>query len=100
MLLMPALLVGKSRMMQAGLLRTGWRLRRAVPWSATVHDYFTWWNCDGTFDRIHHGLYADCRDKAERGADPTAGIIDSLEREKRRKSGAPASIRTRSMPAS
>src|ERR1700687_4087168 len=43
----------------------------------TLHDYFTWWNCDGTLDRIHHALYVECRDKAEREASPTACIIDS-----------------------
>jgi hypothetical protein len=64
-----------------------------------VHDYFTWWNCDGTLDHIHHALYAECREKAERGADPTAGIIDS-QSVKSAEKGGPASIRTGSMLAS
>src|SRR6266480_3988250 len=35
------------------------------------------WNCDGTLDRIHHALYAACREQGEREASPTAAIIDS-----------------------
>jgi transposase len=27
------------------------------PPRSTLHDYFTWWICDGTLDRIHHALY-------------------------------------------
>jgi hypothetical protein len=42
-----------------------------------LHDYFTWWICDGTLDRIHHALYVGCREKAEREAGPTACDIDS-----------------------
>ena len=26
--------------------------------SAAQHDYFTWWHCDGTLDRIHHAARA------------------------------------------
>ena len=47
------------------------------PPRSTLHDYFTWWICDGTLDRIHHALYVECREKAEREASPTACIIDS-----------------------
>ena len=43
----------------------------------TAHNYFVWWHCDGTLDRIHHALYVECREKAEREASPTADIIDS-----------------------
>jgi hypothetical protein len=42
-----------------------------------VHDYLSLWNWDGTLDRIHHVLYAECREKAAREASPTACIIDS-----------------------
>jgi transposase len=34
------------------------------PPRSTLHDYFTWWNCDGTLNRIHHALYVKCREKA------------------------------------
>jgi hypothetical protein len=44
---------------------------------STVHNYFVWWQCDRVLDRIHHALYVECRDKAEREASPTAAIIDS-----------------------
>jgi transposase len=84
------------------ILITGcqWRyIPKDFPPRSTVHDYFTWWNCDGTLDHIHHALYAECREKAERGADPTAGIIDS-QSVKSAEKGGPASIRTASMPAS
>jgi hypothetical protein len=50
-------------------------------------------------DRIHHTLYVECRDKAEREASPTAAIIDS-QSVKSAEKGGPASIRTGSMRAS
>src|SRR4029077_19182934 len=59
------------------ILSTGcqWRyLPKDFPPRSTVHDYFTWWNCDGTLDRIHHALYVECREKLEREASPTARI--------------------------
>jgi transposase len=57
------------------ILSTGcqWRyIPKDFPPRRTLHDYFTWWNCDGTLDRIHHALYVECREKAEREASPTA----------------------------
>jgi transposase len=62
------------------ILSTGcqWRyIPKDFPPRSTLHDYFTWWHCDGTLDRIHHALYVECREKAEREASPTACIIDS-----------------------
>jgi hypothetical protein len=32
---------------------------------------------DGTLQRIHHALYEQCRDLAEREASPTDAVIDS-----------------------
>jgi hypothetical protein len=64
-----------------------------------VHDYFSLWNWDGTLDRIHHALYVECREKAEREASPTACIIDSQSVKSAEKGGL-ASIRTASMQAS
>jgi hypothetical protein len=42
-----------------------------------LYDYFDLWNWDGTLDRVHHALYVECRQRAEREASPTAAIIDS-----------------------
>ena len=64
-----------------------------------MHNYFVWWQCDRVLDRIHHALYVECRDKAEREASPTAAIIDS-QSVKSAEKGGPASIRTGSMRAS
>src|SRR5271169_6478459 len=62
------------------ILSTGcqWRyIPKDFPPRSTLHDYFTWWICDGTLNRIHHALYVECREEAEREASPTAAIIDS-----------------------
>jgi transposase len=40
-------------------------------------DYFTWWNCDGPLDRIHHRLYVECREKLEREANLTIPLISN-----------------------
>jgi hypothetical protein len=51
------------------ILSTGcqWRyLPKDFPPYSTVHHYFVWWQCDGVLDRIHHALYVECREKAER----------------------------------
>jgi hypothetical protein len=42
-----------------------------------VHDYFDLWAWDGTLDRIHHALYVQCRELANREPSPSAAIIDS-----------------------
>ena len=60
--------------------------------------YFDWWRCDGTLDRIHHALYMECREQAEREASPTAAIIDS-QSVKSAEKGGPASIRMAMMRA-
>src|SRR3982074_3511326 len=62
------------------VLRTGcqWRyLPKDFPPKSTVWNYFIWWQCDRVLDRIHHALYVECRERAEREASPTAAIIDS-----------------------
>src|ERR1700686_213891 len=77
------------------ILSTGcqWRsLPKDLPPYSTVHHYFVWWQCDGVLDRIHHALYVECREKAEREASPTAAIIDS-QSVKSAEKGGPASIR-------
>jgi transposase len=77
------------------ILSTGcqWRyLPKDLPPRSTVHDYLSLWSWDGTLDRIHHVLYVKCREKAEREASPTAGIIDSQSVKSAEKGGL-ASIR-------
>ena len=62
------------------LLSTGcqWAaLPKDLPPRSTVNDYFRRWTDDRTLDRIHHALYVECRQLAERKASPTAAIIDS-----------------------
>ncbi len=84
------------------ILSTGcqWRaLPKDLPPRSTVHDYLGLWSWDGTLDRIHHGLYVACREKAEREASPTACIIDSQSVKIAEKGGL-ASIRRASMRAS
>jgi transposase len=84
------------------ILSTGcqWRyIPNDFPPRSTLHDYFTWWNCDGTLNRIHHALYVECREKAEREASPTACIIDS-QSVKSAEKGGPMSILTGWMRAS
>ncbi len=84
------------------ILSTGcqWRyLPKDLPPRSTENGYFGLWSYDGTLDRIHHALYVECREKAEREASPTAAIIDS-QSVKSAEKGGPASIRTGSMAAS
>ena len=84
------------------ILSTGcqWRyLPKDFPPHSTVYNYFVWWQCDRVLDRIHHALYVDCRERAERESSPTAAIIDS-QSVKSAEKGGPTSIRMASMPAS
>src|ERR1700693_2011727 len=62
------------------VLSTGcqWRaIPKDLPPRSTVHDYFDLWAWDGTLDRIHHALYVQCRELANRDPSPSAAIIDS-----------------------
>ena len=62
------------------VLSTGcqWRaIPKDLPPKSTVYDYFDLWTYDGTLQRIHHALYDQCREQAQREASPTAAIIDS-----------------------
>ena len=62
------------------ILSTGcqWRaIPKDLPPRSTLYDYFGLWSWDGTLDRIHHTLYAECRERSEQEASPTAAIIDS-----------------------
>jgi transposase len=73
-------------------------LPKDLPPRSTVNDYFRRWDDDGTLDRIHHALYIQCRELAERKASPTAAIIDSQSVKSAEKGGARL-IRPAMMPA-
>jgi transposase len=82
-------------------LSTGcqWRsIPKDLPAKSTLHDYLQRWQHDGTLTKLHHALYVECREQADREASPTACVIDSqsvkgadLSREERIKGG-PRSI--------
>ena len=73
------------------ILSTGCQWR-AIPKDlaprSTVYDYFDRWSWDGTLRRIHHALYAKCREQASRQASPTAAIIDAQSVKSAEKGGA------------
>ena len=84
------------------LLSTGcqWRyLPKDLPPKSTVNDYFRRWDYDGTLGNMHHALYVQCRELADREASPTAAIIDSQSVKSAEKGGCksihPATMRAR-----
>jgi putative transposase len=83
------------------VLSTGcqWRaIPKDLPPKSTVYDYFDLWTYDGTLQRIHHALYEQCREQAQREPSPTAAIIDS-QSVKSAEKGGPASMRRVTTPA-
>ena len=83
------------------VLSTGcqWRaIPKDLPPKSTVYDYFDLWTYDGTLQRIHHALYEQCREQAQREASPPAAIIDSQSVKSAEKEG-PASMRRVTTPA-
>jgi transposase len=73
------------------VLSTGcqWRaLPKDLPPRSTVFDYFGLWQVDGTLRRIHTALYVRCRERQDRTASPTVGIIDSQSVKSVEKGGA------------
>ena len=79
------------------ILSTGcqWRaIPKDLPPRSTLYDYFDLWNWDGTLDRVHHALYLECRERAEREASPTAAIIDSQSVKSAEKGGATTRMAT------
>jgi transposase len=83
------------------ILSTGcqWRaIPKDLPPRSTLYDYFDLWSWDGTLDRIHDALYAQCRQAASREASPTAAIIDSQSVKSAEKGGLRL-IRRATMPA-
>jgi transposase len=76
-----------------------WRaIPKDLPPRSTLFDYLDLWSYDGTLDRIHHALYAQCRAQGEREASATAAIIDS-QSVKSAEKGGPGSIRMATMRA-
>jgi transposase len=88
------------------VLTTGcqWRqLPKDFPPKSTVHDYFVDWHCDGTLARIHHALYVEARERAERDASPSLAIVDSQSVKSAEKGGSrsilPVTMRARKSKA-
>jgi transposase len=84
------------------VLSTGcqWRaIPTEFPPRSTIFYYFGRWEADGTLRRLHDALYVRCREQAERGASPTACIIDSQSVKSAEKGGRRL-IRRALMPAS
>jgi len=82
------------------VLSTGcqWRaIPTDLPARSTWFDYLDLWSWDGTLERIHHALYAECREREEREASPSAAIIDSQSVKSAEKGGR-TSIRMATMP--
>src|ERR1019366_1185048 len=83
------------------ILSTGcqWRaIPKDLPPKSTIYDYFDLWTYGGTLEQIHHTLYEQCREQAERETSPTAAIIDS-QSVKSAEKGGPALIRMVTMQA-
>src|ERR1035437_8972460 len=63
------------------ILSTGcqWRaIPKDLPPKSTIYDYFDLWTYGGTLEQIHHTLYEQCREQAEREASPTEAYpVDS-----------------------
>jgi len=81
------------------VLSTGcqWRaIPKDLPPKSTIHGYFDLWTYDGTLQRMHHVLYQQCREQAQREASPTVAIIDSQSVKSAEKGGR-ALIRTGTM---
>jgi transposase len=55
---------------------------------STLHSYLQRWQYDGTFARIHHALYMECREQIGREVSPTACVIDSQSVKSAEKGGA------------
>ena len=73
------------------ILSTGCQSRaipKDLPPRSSVFDYLDLWSLDGTLDRMHHALYAECRKRGDRQTSPTAAIIDSQSVKRAEKSGA------------
>ena len=72
------------------VLSTGcqWRyVPKDLPPRSTLHGYLQRWIYDGTLEKVHHALYQECREQADREASPTACVIDSQSAKSAEKGG-------------
>lgn len=62
------------------LLRAGcaWRLlpHDFPPWQ-TVYYYLRWWEREGVWERVHHALLLEDRERSGREPSPSAAVLDS-----------------------
>lgn len=72
------------------VIAESWVFRQAV------YGYFRKWHLVGTWERIHTALRERTRLKAERGANPTAAILDSSSVRTREQVGSGVTTATRS----
>lgn len=80
------------------LLKSGcqWRmLPKEFPKWKTVHDYFSKWSKDGTWQRLNRRLREQVRLKEGREASPSAAIIDSQSVKTTEKGGSGGMMRAR-----
>ncbi len=66
-------------------------LPKDLPPKSTVSDYLARWDSEGTIERIHHALYVEALEAADREAGPTTALIDSQA--KAAQKGAPRLMR-------
>lgn len=67
---------------------------KTYPPKSSVHDYYSLWRSDGTWQRIHDALRDKVRRQAQREPEPSAAIIDS-QSSKTTEKGGPSAASTR-----
>ena len=67
-------------------------LPKDLPPKSTVSDYLARWDSEGTIERIHHALYVEALEAADREAGPTTALIES-QASKAAQKGAPRLMR-------
>ncbi len=67
-------------------------LPKVLPTKSTVSDYLARWDSEGTIERIHHALYVEALEAADREAGSPTALIDS-QASKASQKGAPRLMR-------
>jgi transposase len=67
-------------------------LPKDLPTKSTVSDYLARWDSEGTIERIHHALYVEALEAADREAGSPTALIDS-QASKASQKGAPRLMR-------
>ncbi len=67
-------------------------LPKDLPSKSTVSDYLARWDSEGTIERIHHALYVEALEAADREAGSPTALIDS-QASKASQKGAPRLMR-------